>query len=88
VQVVLAIRLIFLPDHDEISVPHTLKVAALSPDKEKLAEVEGDINLSGPVVPTDWLQGMQVPMAIQFMAGTEGRGDLEITVDGHTMACR
>jgi hypothetical protein len=66
-------------------VPHTLKVAALSPDKEKLAEVEGDINLSGPVVPTDWLQGMQVPMAIQFMAGTEGRYDLEITVDGHTI---
>jgi hypothetical protein len=87
VQVVLAIRLVFLPDEDELTSAHKLRVAALSPEGETLAQVEGDINLAGGAPPPagDWLQALHVPMAIQFMAQTEGRYTLEITVDGHTL---
>lgn len=85
VQVVLAIRLVFLPSEDELGAAHKLRVAALSPDGDKVAEVEGDLNLGGEAVETDWLHGLMTPMAIQFMAETEGLYNLEVDVDGHTI---
>ncbi len=86
VQVSLAIRLVFVPDELDPAVPHNLRVAAISPDRQTLAEVDGALNVAVPPgVADDWLRGLHVPMVIQFMAESEGRYSLEITVDGHTM---
>ncbi|MGO9898836.1 MAG: DUF6941 family protein [Solirubrobacteraceae bacterium] len=86
VQVILAIRLIFLPDEIDSGAVHKLRVAAIAPGGETLSQVEGDLNVAGPTAPAgDWLQGLHIPMAIQFMAEAEGQYSLEITVDGHTM---
>jgi hypothetical protein len=86
VQVILAIRLVFLPDELDSDDPHRLRVSALDPQGQKLSEVEGDLNVAGPVASGEWLQGLHIPMAIQFMAEEPGTHQLEITVDGQTVA--
>lgn len=82
----LAIRLVFLPDEADPSASHKLKIAANAPGGGVLNQVEGDLNFGGPAPPPaeDELQGVHVPMAIQFLAATEGTYMLEVTVDGHT----
>jgi hypothetical protein len=84
--VFMAIRLIFLPEEVAGQGQFQLRVAAMAPDGSLLNQVEGQINIGGPRVvpdPTEF-QGLHVPMAVQFMAQTEGRYQLDITVDGHT----
>lgn len=82
----LAIRLIFLPDEVDPQAMHKLRVAAMAPGGGMLQQVEGDLNIGRPSVAPDEneFQGVHVPMALQFQAEVEGTYMLEITVDGHT----
>lgn len=85
ITVVLAARLIFLPDEATTEQAHKFRVAALAPGGNTLNAVEGELNIGSPTgaqPDENEFQGAHVPIAIQFPAEIEGRYQLEVTVDG------
>jgi hypothetical protein len=53
----------------------------MGPQVSELARAEGQIDLQAPVMQRDWLASLHIPIAIVFLAETEGAYRLDVSID-------
>jgi Family of unknown function (DUF6941) len=80
IQVVLAIRLLAMPD-ELGEAGHTAVNRVRDPRGEILGEVSGEVVIGGEAARPDWLVGTMVPMVVGFEAAEEGTYTIDVAVD-------
>lgn len=82
VQVVMAIRLLGLPEELATDVQHRGRNLVRGPDGETVSDISGEFTIAGGEhARPDWLQGIILPLVIQFQATEAGTYTFEHMVD-------
>lgn len=85
VRVVMAVRIVALPDEFGGDPPPTLRCVARDEEGTELANVGGALTVERPEgVRPDWLVGLHVPLLVQFLAPAEGTYTIEVSIAAST----
>jgi hypothetical protein len=80
-QVVLAIRLVALPEELTLEEKHAAMNRVRDPQDQVISEIQGELAVEGQSARPGWLAGIILPAVVAFEAQEEGTYTVETTVD-------
>ena len=86
IQVLLAVRLMGLPEELTIDQKHSVVSRVRDPQDQIVGEVGGDLSVEARSARPDWLAGIIVPAVIRFEVAKEGTHTVEQSVDAASYA--